>query len=143
MFWASTHSSPFNSFTTRDWSAWVEKIKSKRIFIYFKAYSSKFPNYRAPQITLLFLIYFHIFVYIEHLLIWEFATELVNSISTLRKVGTQQVVEGGLLWSYKIISWYDDLVKPYDVKVHCDLRKTTSLCDELIKPHSVKVHCDP
>ena len=44
---------------------------------------------------------------------------------------------------HKIISWYGDLVKLHDVKVHCDLGKTTSWYGDLVKTHSVKVHWDP
>ena len=61
----------------------------------------------------------------------------------MRKIGAQQVVERGLLWSYKTTSWCGDLVKSHVVKVHCDLEKKTSLCGEVVKPHSVKVRCDP
>ena len=62
---------------------------------------------RAPQITLLFLIHICIIVYIEHLLIWKFTTELVNSISTHCDLE-------------KITSLYGELVKPHDIKVRCD-----------------------
>ena len=41
------------------------------------------------------------------------------------------------------ISLCGELVKPYGIKVRCDLEKITSLCGELVKPYGVKVHCDP
>ena len=101
MLWASIRSSSFKSFAARDWSARVKKIKSKGSPSASKNTHQSFLITGVPQITLLFLFHICIFVYIEHLLIWEFSTELVNSTSTLRKVGTQQVIEGGPLWSYK------------------------------------------
>ena len=55
------------------------------------------------HLTSLFFLWFNICIiaYIKYLTIWIFISELVNSISTLRKIGTQQVVEDGLLWSVK------------------------------------------
>ena len=56
----------------------------------------------APQITLL-----HLIKYLCYCLYWIsvylrfFFFKLVNSISTLRKIDTQQIVEDGLLWSKK------------------------------------------
>ena len=60
------------SFPVRDWSAQVKKIKSKVSSSASKHTHRSFLIMGAPQITLLFLIRICIFVYIEHLLIWEF-----------------------------------------------------------------------